>query len=279
MIIQFIKSQYDNKMKQFDSSSCNIVERMIEKPQIIDDKTKIPQWKFCTVNGERRCNDNMNTTNVLMLDFDDKDYTISEFECAYKEYKFYLHTSYSHTDEHNKFRVILFLNNTYEINKLFYKCYDKKYSPYFIISNMFPKADPTSFVKSQFFKVPAIKENGNYYYKFNDGNLFSFDDFKSGFRFAYQLCESKQEEYLRKVESEAHKSRGYRDLNKAREFIEQTLSNTPEGKRHNVVFSLACWFKKKCFGTYQEFRTISPVWSDNAYMKQIDKLGLEWSRL
>ena len=70
MQIQLINNQFDSDMKslEWNASTYNKIKESVEQPITVLDKTKIPQWKFCTVKGKKRCTDNMDSTNVLILD-------------------------------------------------------------------------------------------------------------------------------------------------------------------------------------------------------------------
>lgn len=277
-----INNQFDNKMQTVvvDKDVFAKIVNLVKHPLIIPDKTLIPQWKFCTTRGEKRCTENIGSTDMLILDFDDANYTIREFENSFKIYKYILHTSHSYNGKNNKFRVLLFLDKEYDINRLFYKCHDKTFSPYQFMLNSFPHVDPASFVKAQFFKMPALKEpNAPYYYSFHNGKLWSPERIE-GFPFAYALCEQKQEEHIRTIAAENKKNRDpNQDMTKALDFVKRKLDAMPAGLRHNGVFGLAVWFAG-IGGSYDEFRSIPrPTWADRKFDKQIEKLANEWHKL
>lgn len=280
-----IKNQYDNIIRKLEWNKAvakNFI-KSIKKPLVVESKDNIPQWKIATSLGDKRCTENMGVTDVLILDYDDKDFTIEEFERQFSEFYYILHTSYSYDGVKQKFRVFLFLDKEYEINRLFYKCSNKTFSTYHLLTNYFNHADVASFVKAQFFKVPAVKtKDSPYYYKLNNGRL--FDPVKEiGFEFkmCYDYCLEKQEEYLRKKEKEYEKYRkkfGSADLTKAKKYIEEKIESTAEGGRHNVIFGLATWWKH-IGGTFTEFSSCMPSWADRDYHKQIQHLRQEWDRL
>lgn len=277
-----IDTQFDNEMKSLpvDASVFKNILNLVKNPLVVTDKSKIPQWKFCTTKGTKRCTENIGLTNVLILDFDDSNYTYQEFESRFREYKYILHTSYSYDGSNSKFRVLLFLNQDYEINKLFFKCHDETFSTYKLMLNYFPHIDPASFVKAQFFKMPAVKgPNAPYYFNIHDGKLFDPNSIE-GFPFAYALCEQKQEEYLRLLEAKNAKKRDEnQDMTKAMEYIKRKFEEMPAGMRHNGVFSMAAWFKG-IGGTYSEFKSIQkPSWADRGFDKQIKRLETEWYKL
>lgn len=276
---QICKNQYDNIMVQKDVSA-SWLKNAIENPLIVENKDEITQWKFCTVNDKKRCTENINQTNILMLDFDDSTYSINDFETRFREYKYILHTSYSYDGIKQKFRVLLFLDRDYEVNRLFFKGANRSYSPYHFLIDYFPHIDPASFVKAQFFKMPAIKSKDSpYYFKFNNGKLFSMKDIPF-YIMAYDECIKKYNEYLKQLEKEYEKQRKKNggDLTKAKEFVDKKLEATPEGHRHNAIFGLAAWFSR-IGGTYSEFCEIMPSWADSKFHRQIDRLAHEWVRI
>lgn len=282
MYLNTINNQFDAVMRGMPVNEgvfANII-KVIKEPLIVEDKSRIPQWKFCTVKGEKRCTENIGTTDVLILDFDDEGYTYQEFEKRFSEYKYILHTSYSYNGQNSKFRVLLFLDREYEIEKLFFKCFDKSFSPYHYLLNFFPHIDPASFVKAQFFKMPALKsKTAPYYYNIHNGKLFS-PNIIEGFSLAYLTCVTKQAEHQRKIDIENAKARkNAGDLTKANDYVKRKLEQLPAGMRHNGVFGIACWYKS-IGGTYQEFITIpKPSWADRSYDKQINRLRNEWYKL
>jgi hypothetical protein len=283
--LQYIENQFDNVMKalEWNKSTQSKFTYVIKHPLIITEKSMIPQWKFCTVNGDKRCTDNIGMSDIIILDFDDPTYSIKEFEKTFREFRYVLHTSHSYDGTNQKFRVFLFLNQEYDLNRLFFKCHNTAFSPYHMLINYFNKVDKASFVRAQFFKLPAIKEKGApYYYKFNNGRLFNpYTDIGFEMKMAYEYCVDKQEEYLKELDKENQKYRskfGKINLTKAREYIAETIENTPNGERHNQIFSLACWFKR-IGGTYDEFEQNMPSWADGSYNKQMKHIRLEWARL
>ena len=283
MFLATTNSQYDNIMRgvEVNKDVWSKVLKIVREPLIVPSKDRIPQWKFCTIKGEKRCTENIGSTNLLILDFDDSTYSVKDFENQFRAYKYILHTSYSYDGNNSKFRVLLFLDKEYEINRLFFKGHDKTFSPYHYMLNAFPHIDPASFVKAQFFKMPAKKApDSPYYFNIHDGIVWSPCDIE-GFNFAYTMCELKEEEYIKKLDIENSKKRklnNNEDLSHAIEYIKRKMNETPQGLRHNVTFSLAGWFAG-LGGTYSEFSQIRPNWADKQFDKQIKRLAHEWHKL
>ena len=86
--LQYIKNQFDNVMKPmvWDKSTQAKFMHVIKNPLVIKEKSMIPQWKFCTATGDKRCTDNIGMSDILILDFDDPNYSIKEFEKQLKKY-------------------------------------------------------------------------------------------------------------------------------------------------------------------------------------------------
>lgn len=282
--IQTIKNQFDNKCKpiEWNKAVAENTIKAIMNPRVVEDKSKIPQWKFCSMKGEKRCTENMGSTDILMLDYDSTEYTIEQFQNRFRDYRYILHTSYSYDGVNQKFRVLLFLDKEYEINRFFFKGSQKQWSPYFYLIAFFDHVDPASFVRAQFFKCPAVKSKGSpYYYKINDGKKFNPFEEIEFFEQAYNECEWRQQNYLRDLEASYMKSRKRNktgDLTKAKEYVEKTIESAPEGTRHNQIFALACWWKH-IGGTYFDFKQIMPTWADSSYNHQLDRLEREWMNL
>lgn len=282
MQVQNIKSQFDNKMVPLELTEgvMNNIIKCIKDPITCPNKDNIPQWKFCTVKGNIRCNDNMDKTNILILDYDDAGYSYQEFEDRFRGYKYYLHTSYSYNGTNSKFRVLLFLDKEYEIDKLFCKTSEAIFSPYTLLLNYFNHVDKASFVKSQFFKVPAVKDKTSpYYYNIHDGELFSMDNITS-FTFAYENCIQtlENEKRDREYKSQVFKTQYTGDLTKALEYVKRKMEAALPGERHNSVFGLGAFFQH-CGGDYDTFSRIRPSWADKKFDSQMKRLEKEWFKL
>lgn len=284
-VLCYIKNQYDNEMHpmEWSDKAARQFMHVIEHPLVVEKKDMIPQWKFCTVNGTKRQTENIGTTDILILDFDSPTYTIKEFENTFRDFMYVLHTSHSYDGTNQKFRVFLFLDKEYDIQQLFFKCHNEAFSPYHFLVKFFPNADKASFVKAQFYKMPAIKEKGApYYYKINNGRLFCpFKELGYEFKMAYELCQEKQAEYLlaKKKQSEIYrKLKGDMNLDNAKKYIAEKIENCESGSRHMTIFTLSAWFKH-IGGTFEEFSELLPSWADRGYYKQLKHIQSEWDRL
>ena len=282
--LNIINNQYDNIMKPLVWS--NKVARnfinSIKNPLIIEKKDMIPQWKFCSILDTKRRTESIGSTDVLILDYDDPNYSIKEFEDSFREYFYVLHTSHSYDGTNQKFRVFLFLDKEYDINRMFYKCFNQAFSPYHYLVNYFLHVDKASFTRCQFFKVPAVKYKGApYYYSCHNGKLFDpVNAIGFEFRMAYEYCVEKQEEHLKQLEKRAkwyRRMNGSIDLTNAKQYINEKIETCEEGGRHMQILGLACWFKK-IGGTYKEFEEIIPSWADKGFHRQMERIRHEWDK-
>lgn len=141
----------------------------IEHPAVLDNKEDNQLWSFgeCIdpLKGHQKSNIK-SKSKFFMVDYDNG-YTIEQFEKDYKDYFYMLYTSFSHTKEHNKFRVIMFGN--YE------KPLDKDEQT-IILSECFRNADVSTFQPNRMFYIPAHKEGAPYYYKLHNGKQFPLDN-------------------------------------------------------------------------------------------------------
>lgn len=169
MIAQVIKNQFDNKLIEYDVN----LRQAIETPLHMK-KDELPQWQFIKlIEGADRLRqqDNYATRHALILDID-KNWNIADFEREYSHLTYAIHTTSNHTNQANRFRVILPLDSEYS-NMLF------RHKPvHEALANYFPGFDPSSLVN--FHKLPALPVNqSDYYYNFNSGRRFGYSDIKS----------------------------------------------------------------------------------------------------
>jgi hypothetical protein len=144
----------------------------------------------------------------------------------------------------------------------------------------FNHVDKASFVKSQFFKVPAVKDKTSpYYYNIHDGELFSLNNIDT-FMFAYTECKQflENEKRDREVKSQVFKTQYTGDLTKAYEFVKRKMEEALPGERHNAVFGLGAFYQH-CGGDYDTFSRIRPTWADKKFDNQMKRLEKEWFKL
>lgn len=150
-----------------DQNKCTLKEiaEYIENPNITESKEKNGLWCFGECldpeKGHQKSNI-VNKSKFFILDYD-SGYTIEEFCEEYKDYFFMLYTSFSHTKEHHKFRVIMYGNHEAPLND------DEQYA---ILSECFRNADRTTLQPNRIFYKPAHKAGAEYRFKFNVGKQF-----------------------------------------------------------------------------------------------------------
>ena len=141
------------------------IEAYILFPVYKSVKEHVPVWNFASTalpqgSYERvALNQSFESTEYLVLDYDGG-YSIEEFLSRYAGFKFFLHTSFSHTKEQNRFRVIMPLDGSVTKAELL----ALKKSP------LFPGIDPKSFEISRFFLYPCMRPD--YFFKVNEGLLY-----------------------------------------------------------------------------------------------------------
>ncbi len=199
--------------------------KIIRNPKPFKDKLMIPGWNFCHNEPEkidrsiekpthrRVLNTGFTGTSVLLLDFDNKDsnsVSIEQVCMFFRDYKFFLYTSFNNTKKVAKFRVILPLDRFYPkiVTEFIRKHFPSKDSPGIkIIQDFFLVDDRTCFENARYFTGPAKNVNPpkdpenpyQYQFKVNDGKLFSFSPITQ-----YILKASKEEkELLKRVEEKA----------------------------------------------------------------------------
>lgn len=157
-------SAFDTHIDQTKCSLFEIVD-YIKNPNITDSKEKNGLWCFGECfdpeKGHQKSNI-VNKSKFFILDYD-SGYTIDEFCKEYKDYFFMLYTSFSHTKEHNKFRVIMYGNYESPLNE------DEQYA---ILSECFRNADRTTLQPNRIFYKPAHKDGAEYRYVLHEGKQF-----------------------------------------------------------------------------------------------------------
>ena len=146
------------------------------KPRVVPSKSDVKLISGCSFNGASRSNVHIDKRSFITLDYDDGTH-YNYFISKYLKYEFVLYTSFSHSAEQCRFRVIIPLAEQID-GQEFSKAKTE-------LRSMFPEADPASFVASQAFYVPSCSvDNIDHFYSYhNKGELFDFnqelgDDFR-----------------------------------------------------------------------------------------------------
>lgn len=160
----FCKNTFNTSVYTEVQTLQNIAET-IKEPVIVEDKVDNEMWSFGEVKDQNEGHKDSNIktkSKFFMVDYDNG-YTIEQFEKDYKDYFYLLYTSFSHTKEHNKFRVIMYGN------------YDKPLigdEQNLILSECFRNADRTTLQPNRMFYMPAHKKDAPYYFKLHHGKQF-----------------------------------------------------------------------------------------------------------
>ena len=219
MIVQVIRNEYDNVLKQEDISLAVMLTHPLNMP-----KKKLPQWQFIQlIEGapKVRNQDYYATRHALVLDID-KNMSIAEFEDRYSHLAYALYTTSNHRVEGDRYRVILPLDVEYP-NELF-----KFESVRYALQSYFPGFDPSSL--SNFHKLPVLPPNpSDYYYAFNKGRKFSFNDIEYKVK-EYEL----DEEFNRQFELSLNPPRVVDPLDERRMSIEYYIDKWVIGRLDEV---------------------------------------------
>ena len=171
----------------------------IKNPIICEDKSDITLVGFYTLieRSKRqlskgrviRMADNFKYQIAIVLDYDNG-YTPKQFIKDYASLKLYcfMYTTYSHSKEKDKFRVVIPLKDPVPV-EFMRKNYVRN-----ALEDIFPEADPSTFYAGRFFYIPAKKKGGLYGHKIlNDGceALDFYSDFGSVIKNKKEVMEKK----------------------------------------------------------------------------------------
>lgn len=148
----------------------------IKNPNKYNSKEEIPLIFAYNFKNNIANKENTISLSYLILDFE-KTISVDEFIEKYKEYQFYLYTSFSHKikDDSDRYRVIFPLDRDYTVKEYSDYCVKLKLqSNHCILSKFFEGVDKSCFGIGFGQKAPG--DNGFYRYHINDGKQFSFED-------------------------------------------------------------------------------------------------------
>lgn len=200
MNIQFYKNLYSGYVNA-SVDSWNFVIDAIKNPQDkYTDRELIPLWSFYNTietpsldkyNEPRGCGDNMRQFTALQIDFDDNIVRIEDFCKSYKDITFYLYTSFRHSEQHHKFRVIIPLDAPYG-NKLLTCSVNKE-----LLLSMFIGCDKSTINSFRKQRIPALDPNnsGAYRYVINEGKQFSLP---------FNILVSNYNAYIKQISQKEH---------------------------------------------------------------------------
>lgn len=85
----------------------DFIDTFVRDPEVVRDKRKVAGFSLGTFDGNRRALPRVEQVHALTLDFDQGDTTIENAERLFPKTKSVIYTTFSHTPEHPKLRVIL----------------------------------------------------------------------------------------------------------------------------------------------------------------------------
>lgn len=239
--------------KTLISTKCTLREIMecVENPKITDTKEKNDLWCFgeCLDPNKGRQKDNIvRKSKYFILDYDNG-YTIDEFCKEYQDYFYILYTSFSHTSEHNKFRVIMFGN---------YECPLTDDEQSSILSECFRNADHTTFQSNRIFYMPAHKEGAEYIYKFHNGKQFPlYNDVISTLSWRKRFDREKEEKRANQF-VEYHRTKKDMDCmncNSVKNYLNASYPNSKGNGDSNLnLYKAIC-----CCVKYDDMKTLQVV--------------------
>jgi len=158
------------------------VVRFVSQPKKYPDKPSIPLWSFYSLVNRvdrerakdnyhwRACSANMEQINALQIDYDSGVMTIDQFVADHTGLVYALYTSPSHTDEHEKFRVVIPLK-TPILNAYLAKGRIRE-----TLLGMFPECDRTTINTFRKQRMPALPLSGaNYRFVIGEGERLELD--------------------------------------------------------------------------------------------------------
>lgn len=239
MLIQTIKTRFDNQLKEYSVDLSKLVQSPLSVP-----KSQCMLFKCLsllpTSNG-RRTQENYDKVLALELDFD-SNVSIKEFEEKYSKFEYYLYTTSSHSKHNNKFRVIVPL--AFSVS---FKVYSDKIMKE-CLTIFWEGIDSSCF--ANFHNMPNKPQNGEeYYYKINTGELWSFELLQT----QYKRLERKKKsmELLRKMQKDETNKRNSSNImseqgkrnykNKVSVELFRELNKIPRfktGDRYNKLCSI-----------------------------------------
>ena len=148
------------------SNMMKLIENPIKKNLALYDdidsaKSSVPLFYYGELKDRSTIylKDNYGIRTALVLDYD-KNITIGEwYEANKNKFRFYLHTSFKHSEENHRFRVIIPTMQNFYMTAELKKC----------LFEDFPNVDSSTFDNRGFY-IPACYTN-NYAYLYNEGAI------------------------------------------------------------------------------------------------------------
>ena len=202
-------------------------------------KSELPLVCMTTFNHYIRA-DSANSTILYALDFDDEGNDINRVLQIFDGYSFFLYTSYSHTEEHHKFRLILKLDTEVMNNMeshLVFSIFNELLIPYGIMLDQQCKDI------SRRFYLPAYDKNGEIpTMVYNEGKDFEIEE-KLTQKLRIKLHEEEQREIKLKLSkvNKIKSDNGSLKERKIEEAQQEFLSFPSHSALGKVIGSLRFW--------------------------------------
>lgn len=184
-----IRNFYENS-KSCKSISFDRIVEQVKNPITYQDPKASPLIFAFSYKDNIALKENAVSVEYILLDYE-KSKTIEQFVEQFKDFEFYLYTTtgYMIKDNSDRFRVILPLDKSYNMNE--YEPYCKKVKVKLsnsILSWFFSGCDKTCFDVNHGQRVPAFTEH--YKYIINEGRRFSLSDIPDSYmdRFKRELA-------------------------------------------------------------------------------------------
>ena len=204
MIVQIIKDRYqtqvDRNYHEHDLTFEDLIE-IVKAPAISDTKNTtgciVPFDMVYSEDSIELVQSNAYSYTMLIFD-SDSGYTIEQFIEQFKEYQFVLFTTFSHTEDHHRFKAFLPLAQPLEIESL----RSKFFKQWMIKKYPFNDEGVLKFFKCY---LPNTKSLDTYRYHINAGRLYDFNDFTDEIlksKHKYEMIDKFKEARRRSKEAE-----------------------------------------------------------------------------
>ena len=226
-------------------------------------KDQLPLWRFITLKDGaplRAINVNYDTIHALILEFD-KGVSIEGVQKLIQKYSYAMHTTSSHTKEHNRFRVILPLDGPYP-------------EPFWTRKNvvkamvkLIPGLDDSCFRNYQC--IPVLPANpDDYFYEIHSGTRFNFGEIINEVHRLDEIDAFDQLWFdLKLEERNRNRKEEYEYVFDIENYIEEFVIGRLDsvdwfnpGDRDNSLISFCGKWKTKCknegISTYQILRAV-----------------------
>lgn len=256
----------------------------IANPLESESKEYVPLWAFYSLspfafpsgeNGGYRLyscrGENMGRLTAIVLDYDHGTvYDDVKTMIGEKGWKAYMHTSFSHSEEENRFRVIMPLQDPIEAGKLKERTFRDS------IFTKFQGCDPCSLSIARFFKMPACPKDRMPMYRYDalDGKFFNEMDYFFNYcsmNMKQQAKEvaRKEKEYRQRKILEKNEGRNIGAVKWVRNELEYLPPWNMGNNNHQKILSFNGWLTKKIGLNQSEREDIILPYINPEYEKEV----------